>query len=301
MKIKIAQRYRPFTHLPGMPLLMPGTDLTYCIYPTLIRIYKNDQLIEEKQVDGNSNKFTVQQDFENPSIHVWGEGFKYSIPSPSSIRSEERLALGVDKAQDWELIRRRRDIHEILPLWHRLGVLTPPVAYSEGTSLLDQCVQADKLEVADALMQTFQAGFSGGLSPRIFDADYHGFSLPPIDYGNPLALLTEGKNLIRSLFIRFYQTQITLLPSLPPQLHCGRLINVLCGDFGKIDLEWSKKTIRRLIFYSFKDQTLTVNFPKEIKSFRLRENLQEKGKIISNQQTIQLKSSLIYYLDKFSK
>ncbi len=63
---------------------------------------------------------------------------------------------------------------------------------------------------------------------------------------SPLAFLTEGARLIRNHFIEEEPNGIKILPALPPECHAGRLINVAIKGVN-LDLEWSKKTIRRLI------------------------------------------------------
>lgn len=89
MKISIAERLRPFSHLPGTYCLLPRTSLRFHIFPTCIQI---DSLASASpqsighvnlHLTGPVEDFTVQQDLEKGEIKVWGhaiEGyFEYHI------------------------------------------------------------------------------------------------------------------------------------------------------------------------------------------------------------------------------
>src|SRR5262249_35752829 len=80
----------------------------------------------------------------------------------------ERLSLGNHRAQDLDLIRRRKDLSEILPIWHRLGqmVVFPHhkcLDGSEPSDLLGECYRVmsqNRPEQLEApLYALFLAGF----------------------------------------------------------------------------------------------------------------------------------------------
>ena len=126
------------------------------------------------------------------------------------------------------MIRRRLDLKEILPHWHRLGLgMTYKGSRPSGgaMALLEHCLTCDKMEVVAGLSSLFQAGFEGILHPRLTDAEHQGFRLPPVQEGSPLALLAEGSKLIQELFIKTEDAKISLLPRLHPEFHAGRFID----------------------------------------------------------------------------
>lgn len=221
------------------------------------------------------------------------------------------LSLGSHKSQEWEMIHRRRDLAEIFPIWMRLGQLIPPVASlsSEGTgTLLFECQQHISAKEKELVLPSFErlymAAFEGILSPRFNDDQHQGFNLKPVDMTSktsPLALLSQGAQLIRSLFIQTQETNIQILPVLPSQFHCGRLINNRIPQIGSLDFEWSKKVIRRMLLKSEQEAELSFSFQKEIKRYRLRESLMDKGKIIDPNSPIPIKKGQQYLFDNFER
>jgi hypothetical protein len=299
-RITIAQRLRPFSHVPGTKLLLPGSGNQLVIYPTLIVV--DDQEISIP-LTGPVDDFTVQLDLEKGCVKVWGhykEGFlryrihattdgSYTIvteKSPQDIfpQSEknlfqmphcERLSLGKDKSQDWDMVVRRKDLTEILPFWHRLGQLLPETP----TGKFDP-----------DFLNLFQAGFEGLLSPRLKDTQHQGLSLPKMS--SPLALLTQGAQLIRSLFIIQKGDQLEILPNC--DFHQGRMIDISCGSLGTLDIEWTKKTLRRVVFHSKVNGEITFKFPKDLKTFRLT-----PGKKMSVDTPILVNEGITYLFDNF--
>jgi hypothetical protein len=231
-----------------------------------------------------------------------------------SFRQEEeteRLSLGSHKAQDWDMIARRGDLIEILPFWHRLGRTVPFISFSESQGnlkLLESCDKAisdkNKVAIYDLFKNLFLAGFSGILSPQLADDLFQGFNMKPIskDFdGSSLVLLSEGAKQITRLFVDVSGGALQILPVLPPEFHSGRMINVKCGDFGIADLEWSKKTIRRLIFRSHFEGFLPLTFQKGIKSFRARFSMKDKGRRIEVGKPLEVIKGNTYFLDNFQK
>lgn len=217
----------------------------------------------------------------------------------------DRLSLGNHKAQDWDLIKRRLDLTEIFPVWHRLGQLVPEFPITqEGTGVLladcQELIHLKKVEqIYPAFLRLFQAGFGGLLVPRLVDEEYQG--IIPIQQNSsttsPLFLLSEGAKLIRRLFIEEYDNRIDLLPVLPPHFHCGRLIEIPLNQ-GIVNLEWSKKTLRRMSFYATQDQERIFHI-RHVRSFRLRTTKQDKGQQIKEGISIKLQKNCYYFFDNF--
>lgn len=308
MEIKIVERLKPFTHEFGQLIPVPKTLFAVRIYPEKVQIFSlsetSPKLVDEVffSIIGPVEGFTATLDLERERVVVNGketrgyfqyeieaglpirlkrfpDGFALSrefiIPSTEQIFNKERLSLGCSKKADFTLVKRRLNLCEILPLWFVLGQMVPPFPYrSEGTYFLLDTLKkeiADRriLEIEPCLKHLFSAGFEGVLSPRTTDTDYQGFQLPKIvEGGTPLSLLSEGAEVIRSLFIQQRGEEIELLPCLPPAFHCGRFLD-LSFPGGTLSLEWSKKQLRRCIIRANTDGEIVLTVPKGLKSARL--------------------------------
>lgn len=199
---------------------------------------------------------------------------------------QERLSLGMHKLQDWEGMKRRCDFQEIFPVWMRMGQSAPSreISSREGNFfLLEQCRTAirekRKTEILDAFKRLFLAGFEGIFVPRSFDTEYQGIlPLKPEQDLSPLALLTEGAKLIRSLFISEEKEWLEILPALPPDFHAGRFLEIYSHAGDRIEMEWTKKQLRRLIIHPVSDRPIYLKLPASLKRCRVRHALKERGK-----------------------
>ncbi|MGA8163811.1 MAG: hypothetical protein WB791_02160 [Waddliaceae bacterium] len=368
MRISIAQRLHPFSHLPGTRCVLPGSTIGLEIFPTLIRAHDLSDArgtkMQEMQLalSGPVDDFTVQQDLEKGRVMVWGhfeEGFvRYVLSSvnrnnafaiymekcpargiqfsnvdrPISVKDTlvvekeaasfeevplymppktDRLSLGSHRKHDWELVQRRADLCDILPVWHRLGqlVLQAPSIREEGMgALIHQCelkiASHDKPALAQAFLNAFQGAFEGIFCPRWIDTRHQGFIVAPLSRhfnDSPLALLSVGARLIRRLFIDITEDALGILPVLPPEFHCGRFLHIVCPNIGDVDFEWSKKRIRRLVLHSKSDRQLHLFFQKEIKTFRLRSSVADRGKSMPVGMPIKIESGTHYFFDNFKR
>lgn len=327
MQISIAERFRPFTHLAGTSVLLPLSKLRFQIYPAFIRVCDlsaaDPVLVAEIPLDlqGPMTGFTLMQDLEKGCLKVWGTSkngfFRYLIyatnskpgftlvqekapaevpfslfPSEVSCRSQliqpERLSFGITKVADWELVRRRLTLAEILPFWFRLGQLIPSVdSHDAGSASLLKglniaLMEKKSVDLSLLLKGLYCSGFEGLLSCSLTDSYYQGLDLPEVPEGSscsPLLLLTEGAKIIKLMLLAVRQenvealepSHVEILPCLLPELHSGRLCGAALSTLGTVDLEWSKKEIRKMIFRSTKRQIIYFHFRSEISSFRLRE------------------------------
>lgn len=340
MYITIAERLRPFSHLPGTLCPIPGTSLAVQVFPSKICLYSlataTPAFLREIDValPCPMKEFSVMVDIERPSIAVWGWCEKifvrYRIVANTSkddivIMQEkgpewlflatqkqslptthfERLSLGCHKKQDWELVRRRNDLKEILPHWFALGQLAPQSVDRGGESLLNDARKAivarEPDAAAKALLSTFQAGFQTLLAPQLIDSNRNGFAHPPVDAASPLVLLSEGAKLIRSLFFSVDSNRATILPCLPTMFHCGRVVDLVWEGKGLIDMEWTKKLIRRLHFKATADGIVTFQFSKEMVSFRLWADTKDKGRRLKCGESFEVKAGKVYRIDRFEK
>lgn len=220
----------------------------------------------------------------------------------------ERLSLGSHKSQDWQMVLRRRDLKEIFPIWLKLAQQLPEVQTHplQGTAeLLEACRQAKVSAPADKILLAFHhlaaAGFEGILSPRLTDTDYQGFHFKPLAANSllsPLLLLQEGARIIRSLLVEDTEKGIAVLQALPSEFHCGRFLHVRV-DGGILDLEWSKKFIRRMVFTAEKDALLVLRFQKNVKRYRVREENRTQGKFQLSHEPLNVLKGRVYFFDRF--
>jgi len=292
-------------------------------------------------IEGPVRDFTVQQSLEECTIKVWGHSkhgfYRYLIQSTESgkrffIRTEkqpldnpiihsnegespilrpsiENLSFGISKSQDCNLVHRRQSLQEILPFWFRLGQLVPQsTPHYEGTAALLKPIEeaiADKnyQELTESLLSLYLTGFEGMFCPRLLDDQYQGVNTPLVkmNSASPLVLLTEGAKLIRKMLVDHSEHQVSILPCLLPELHCGRMTGIALGPLGTLDLEWSKKTIRRMIFRCQKDGEVRFNFAKDSKRYRLRKGEERKGQIQECGLPVCFYAGADYLFDNFEK
>ncbi len=367
MKIRIAARIHPFSHLPGAICLLPKTHLKLQIFPARVHFF----LFEEASflfsltwdIQGPVKDFTVEMDLEQQQIIVFGttksgymryrlrrqvdgigvhldklpqesinchlshhnqtyrlsRGETLLIPrtfiEQQPLSSPERLSLGMHKMQDWQLIRRRLDLKEIFPVWMRLGQITPHLSLSSSIkgnlSLLQKCEkivkEETKQEVIPAFTQLFLAAFEGICVPRLFDTDYQGISpieRPEAGDPSPIAILTEGAALIRSLFFKETQDALSLLSCLPPDFHAGRILeaHTLLGD--RIDFEWTKKQLRCISLRPHSERTMHLKMSRHIHKCRVRTSLKDRGKEHSLKEGVlllEISPERPLFIDRFQK
>lgn len=317
--IRIKTKLAPFSHTPGITALIPGTTFAAEVFPALIRFW--DLAGVEKKcvkeipcaIEGPLSTFTVIQDLERGVVTVWQERKCFHIlptleivstrnPGHFSQNSSMRLSLGSHKKQEWEGIKKRLDFCEIFPLWLQLGRLLklPDVQPTGGMfALLEECkeaIEGKPEHILAAFQALFLAGFEGMLVPHLFDNQHLGIAKEEGGNNSPLHLLTEGAQLILSLFIKVGKHEISLLPHLPPAFFAGRVVGYET-PYGTLHFEWTKKMIRRVFFESRFEGALLFRFPSVIKEFRL-----QGGKKYHNAfEPVEIKSGTLYLLDRFQK
>lgn len=205
--------------------------------------------------------------------------------------SDERLSLGHHRMQEWERMKERLDLSELIPLWLRIGQqytgIEPHLFPQKGgCSLLDKCHQLkkdrNKQDLSRALEELFLAAFEGCLIPRFEDTEFQG--ILPKGKGEhphfPLSLLLgQSAQLIRSLFFQEVEGKIHLLPCLLPEFHCGRYLHLKTQSQLEIDFEWTKKCLRQIVITGGASQEVTLVLPKGLSSCRLCLGKREKRRI----------------------
>jgi hypothetical protein len=211
-----------------------------------------------------------------------------AIPVPFCLESQglqERLHLGIHKAQDWELMQRRFNLQEIFPFWLALAQWVPPVTYEDNAqgmfSLIYKCQTAiekkEKLQIISCFKNVFLVAFEGVFVPRLFDSDYQGILDVEEKTLPAAALLLQSAKLLRRLFFVEEKSLFSILPCVPPELHCGRIIQLQTTKLDRIDIEWSKKRLRRIFIQTSNTRSVICQIPKDISSCRLRVHRKDKG------------------------
>ena len=328
MKIAIGERLKPFSHTPGFACLLPGTYTQVKAFPTRIQIADlvvlhlgltgpvlgfTLQLDLEKNciwvfgkakegfyrllLKGSLDGVEVVADkMPAQGLLVNGELLKQKaslfFPLAHSFflpQSWERLSLGLSKEQDWDLVWRRFDLKEILPVLYGLGQKCPPVPVgpSKGTARL----------LHTSLESFCKTAFSQLLIPRLFDNQYQGLSPEEGQGDDPSFLLAESAKWIRSLFFRQEQNCLELLPASP--FDAGRMTGVQATDIGTLDLEWASRVLRRVIFRAASSTEVFLTLQKGLHSFRIRSIQSGRGVRMQSAQPLFLEEGKTYYLDQF--
>lgn len=320
MKIQIRARFRPFSHTPGTSCIIPRTNAILTAFPTRLEIDQHEVLLPLK---GPVKNFTISQDLERDCVFVFGSakegyfklkitgektGFQIeakkgpiqSVRIPKKIelvdeKNLERLSLGSHKAQDWDLVRRRKDLKEILPIFYFLAQKVPFAKTATGgtANLLKPPKERHNFE--EALSAFFDAGFSKLLVPRLFDDEYQGY-VSEEGKGDPFYLLQEGLKMVRSLFFKSDQNTLFFLPNLPISFDAGRMLNLEAPGIGRVDIEWSKKKLKKVILRASHSKEIILDLQKEIKTFRI-----DKSSVCKRHSSINIIKNKTYFLDRFQK
>lgn len=322
MKIKIAERLRPFSLIPGAACVIPGTCFTLEAFPTLLRISGREWRMP---LTGPVAGFTMQQDLEKNCIYVFGKAkegyFRLRVQASDSgfqITSEkgplksahidaevpfvskplfERLSLGNHKSQDWDQVQRRSDLKEILPILFCLGQKIPLIPHQPltGTARLLELPE-DRKQLPAALEAFFKAAFRNILVPRLMDDQHQGLTPDEPALGNPFFLIQEGAKMVRALFFKQNERRLAFLPNLPIPFDSGRILGLQAPGIGEIDLEWSKKILRRAIIRASASGEVLFELQNEIKSFRVG-----KKRKLKSSEPLLLEAGKTYHLDRFQK
>lgn len=340
MKIQSVQRFAPFTHQRGVKLLIPNSSFAAVIYPTYLDFTHFKRTSKGFIRFAHSAPFkhvTVQLDLERGCVIVWGESdrsyFRYHLFASEDrlyfypqkgdlqfsiegddvelckvrpvipIRSLERLSLGVHKKQEWPLMFQRAEPQEIVPFLYALGQWTDqilPSSLNQGAlSLVPSLVPPDfESHFQDFFRLAFHT--DGLFYPTLKDEGGWGFHLPPVEEStHSFHLAAYLYQSLRSLLFISQERQMHFLPHLPKSFHCGRLINLQTPE-AQVDIEWSKKVIRRVVIRARRDAEVSLHF-RHVKTMRVRHSRTERGAQMDVNNSLKLKEGSVYFLDNFQK
>lgn len=245
--IRIAERYRPYSRKPGASCVVPGTEYVVQAFPGLIRVSKDKELLSELPI-ALKKPFLLTQDLEQGFVSISGEFFidetgTITLKKPLPRPTQERLSLGSSKAQNWDYIRERKDLKEILPLWHKLAGY-----YSFQHPL------------PDAYLNLYLSYFNPYFVPREKDEEHHGIFKDPLE--KPFTLFSQKG--VRSFLIDEKKDEIIIKRT---PFASGRIVNAHTS-VGLIHYEWTKNFPRRFIFEGDISR-LQVTFPPEVSQYRV--------------------------------
>lgn len=295
MKIRIFEQSIPFSHTPGIRCLLPGTTEVIQAFPAKI----NEEILA---IRGPVKEWTLFQNLEQGKIQVRGisqnELFTKEIAGKQPL-TKAKLSFGVHKAQQISRIQERAAPEEFLPFWFALGQYYP----SKNLDTLDDCLlsdlqHTDKLHLYQAWKNLFLAGFEEWMIPRLKDEGHHGFGKDPVAGNDAMLLLSAGAALIRQMLVNTPNPEtLHILPKLPPELHCGRLLELEIPEIGLLSLEWSKKELKKMVLHPCCTREISLDYPKRIQSFRV---LTKRG---TSRQTkekpLKLEKDEVIFFDQF--
>ena len=221
-----------------------------------------------------------------------GESLQFFVgEKPYERRFIERLSLGVHKKLDWELVQRRNDLKELLPVLFFLGQKSFP--YLEKSLFVPKSE-----EDFEGLIQSY---FTSLCMPQREKAFGLGLASKSFSLSVPLGgILFQMYRSIRSLFLQEKDQSVSLLPHLFSPFLSGRALG-LQTRFALFHLEWRNRKLRRVQIKALLDGPLPLLFPKEIKKFRLRQSQEKRGSEMSCTDSLFLACGKVYYLDKFQR
>lgn len=222
--------------------------------------------------------------------------------------SLERLSFGCSKKQEIKGIYERKDIEEFLPLIFFLSQMAlgkvKEIQGGIGDLLkeLDQAhLEKDRQGVTHLFEKIFTLGFFDLMTPTLEDLYFQRLVKTEVKKGfSPFHLFPHLYSRIRRCFLEEEGKKLHILPCLPTKTVAGRLTDLEQGSL-KIDLEWRKEEVRRMSIETSKKETLELVFPKEMKSYRIRRHLRDRGERVDTGEPLILDPNVRYYLDCFMK
>ena len=219
--------------------------------------------------------------------------------------SKEILSLGSHKKQEIEGLLKREDFKEILPILFSLGQMCEVSSIKQAVGHLKVLKEVKKLIessehdlILPHLKPLLHSAFSGLFVPHLEDIFYWRGGEELKNAPSSFTLLRELYQLTRSLFIQSNKKELFFLPHLPKELFCGRLLQVEERDL-LIDIEWTKKSLRRMRIKALEDVSLQLHFQKPIQKCRVSVN--NKPIVFKNKQRLIFEKSKTYIFDRFEK
>jgi hypothetical protein len=174
-------------------------------------------------------------------------------------KTYERVSFGSNKKQDWDLVSRRGEPCEMMPLLFLAGQKVP---------------SSNVVNIPDMLL-FFRSGI---LVPNLIDLQHLGiFSEDKIDFDS-MAILYSCYRTIRDKLFCEEEERMYILPEIK-EIPVGRAH--LRASFGSVFLQWSQGILRKMVIEPLSNFEKKIVFPKEAASFRMLNKRRFNGDVIS--------------------
>lgn len=215
-----------------------------------------------------------------------------------------RLLLGCHKAPLWDRICEDPQMEELLPLWYQLFRPASLEDIAPSSTLFGAVVQsvqnAASAAILPALATFFRVGMDGYFVPKRVDDAFLGYDTPLLPDEMRLSEVHAAIcALIRSLFIQEQGNILSILPCLPKELVCGRLLHETLLSGHQVDIEWRKGKIRRILLHAKTDGLVTLQASVSQASIRPIGGKARKRSVAIGKE-IEVLAGKVYLLDNFS-
>lgn len=214
-----------------------------------------------------------------------------------------RLLLGCNKAPNWDRIMDHPTMEEVLPFWYTLASPNAEASFEPSSSLFGSIVEAinkhKTLEILSAFETFFRVAIDGFFAPKRIDDRFFGYPFPILpDEISLSAVHPSICTMIRSLFLQESGNIIDILPCLPKELVSGRLLHETLTSGHRIDIEWRKSGVRRILLHATKDGAITIKAQAATATLRPIQSKARK-RVVKIGDTIEVEEGKSYLLDNF--
>lgn len=329
MSIRIRVNNKPFSKDPGAKCMLPLSPYRVTVYPTKLVCSMQEMLLPHT---GVLHDFHVEQNIDKGWIRISGTAAHGRVAYRVMHRGNEvilldersknvekltvmqssfqakktpKLSFGATKKQDVYSIRRRVDPAEYLPLLYHIGKKYPQdKEVTQGLGALVQDIenaitQKQTEEILTHFNTLFLYGFESIFSPVLHDVLHSGLIEGHLKTA-PHAVLAKIADLIEQMLFQEIRGTLTLLPALPSKLVCGRMTRIPFS-LGEIDIEWTKKKLRRAVIRIQKTGSFSLTIPQKYTSFRVRRPGSHASLLRRSGDVFPVCEGDIYFLDRFQK
>ncbi len=315
MNIKISERIAPYSFSNHTLLPIPNSRSTLEVRPNRIIFLIEDRVESiDLQRTGPIKQFMTQLDVERERVVIQGsslEGFfrvfieqkddfievafknlpleRREIKSSrtKSIIDKEKLFLGVTKSQDIDLIWRRKNCSEIFPIWFYLA----QNFFHKNNEIVGE---------VDEIERHCYLHFKSLFIPQNCSDLHLGYKTSWLENRGAMDIFSIGYSAIRSLFFRAEKDRFFFLEKAFPQFDRGKLLNIKTGPI-VINIEWSKKKMRKMEVYSLEAQKIIINVGSRVNSCRVRVGKKQRGVSHKLSDQLIINANQNYVLDRFEK
>ena len=327
--IRIAQRYRPFTHTPGRTAPVPGSHWTVTGYPTQLLFVKGEQQHRVTwQLDAPLEHFTFLLDLERACVRLFGRTkqtyfaleithaeqliLQYAKGSPRTFQLDGiehalapkgRLCIAEESIIQHPCVERlalgchkKQEVDRMLQRGDLCELF--PILFHLGQHY-PSCprIPLTSMEEGKALCK---AHFRDLWTAQVFDVQHQGF-LPLVAQKFVVTdLYAAAYQSIRSLFIEESEQGIHLLPQRWSTFHAGRLLSAQCSQ-AIVDLHWTKKQLFKVQIQALQEGEVPLLLPPAIRQFRYKTHIKERGIYQKADIPLVLQKGKRYFLDKFTR